>query len=71
MDETESLLHQTTRRVPRIRTVSVPSQPAPRANGFMKPSRRPLSPVGPPFSSNTSYALDGQTYLRLIDQPPQ
>ncbi|KAI9465420.1 glycosyltransferase family 57 protein [Lactarius psammicola] len=56
MDETEShiLLHQTPRRVPRIRTVSVPSQPTSRTNGFLKPGRRPLSPIGPPLSSNTS-----------------
>ena len=67
MDETEShlLVHQTPRRVPRIRTVSVPSQPTPRANGSLKPGRRPLSPM------LLSYALGGQTCLRFIDQSPQ
>ncbi len=65
MDETEShiLLHQTPHRVPRIRTFSVPSQPTPRVNGVLKPGRRPISPL----SSNTSYALGGQTCLRPID----
>ena len=72
MDEAESHLHlhQTPHRVPRIRTTSVPSQLSPRANGLLKSGRRPISPLGPSFSSHR-YALGGQTRLRLIDQSSQ
>ncbi len=71
MDESERerdiFFHQAPRRVSRIRTVSVPSQPSSHANGSLKPGRRALSPINP--LSSTSYALSLQTLsLRLIDQ---